>query len=120
MRPCIGCGQCCGHYLPLSEEDITRASEYAKDHGIEPNRTGVDCPWLAKNRTCSIYEARPAICRAFHCDRSKAKTMPGALEDYHVYNAERLFIDGDRTTYDALARFVEQMGRSSYVSLFRW
>ncbi len=103
MRKCIGCGDCCGHYLPLTAKEIAEISLYADENGIKPNWTGIDCPWLLPNRICAIYKARPAICRAYHCDRSKAGTMPCMPTDYHIYNTERLFIDGDMTHYDALA-----------------
>lgn len=103
MRKCVGCGDCCGHYLPLTAQEIAEIILYTQEHGIKPNYTGIDCPWLAKNRTCAIYKARPSICKAYHCVKHMRGTMEGKPTDYHVYNTERLFIMGDMTHYDALA-----------------
>lgn len=118
IQKCIGCGKCCGHYLPLSDEDIRRVSAYAQEHGVEPRWTGVDCPWLADNWTCSVYQARPDVCRAYHCDARKAGAIDGQPQDYHVYNTERLFIYGDDTRYDYLTELAAAMGKSSFDVLF--
>lgn len=118
IQKCIGCGKCCGHYLPLTDEDIRRVSDYAEKHGIEPHWTGVDCPWLADNNTCAVYEVRPDICRAYHCDARKAGAIDGQPQDYHIYNTERLFIEGDRTQYDYLIELSKALGGSSFEILF--
>ena len=118
VRACIGCGGCCGHYLPLTDAEIERICAYADEHGIRPRWTGIDCPWLADNKTCAIYEARPSICAAYHCRRSKAEPIAGDPADYHVYNTERLFVLGDRTHCDALAELAGGLGMTSFWSLF--
>ena len=118
MRKCIGCGECCGHYLPLTAKEIAEISLYAYEHGIEPRWHATDCPWLAKNRTCAIYEVRPSICRAYHCEYARAKQMDGNPDDYHVYNTTRVFMDGDLTHYDALAQLAAGLGRHSFLDLF--
>lgn len=119
MRKCIGCGECCGHYLPMTAKEIADISLYAHEHGIEPRFHLTDCCWLAKNRTCAIYKVRPAICRAFHCERGKATAMQGNPSDYHVYNTTKVFMSGDMTHYDGLIGFVEGTGHDSFLSLFK-
>ena len=99
-------------------EEIAGVSLYAAERGIEPRETGIDCPWLAKNRMCAVYEARPAICRAYHCVRGLAGRMPGKASDYHVYNTEAVFLRGDLTRYDGLLAFAEWMGAGGFHDLF--
>ena len=118
IQKCIGCGMCCGHYLPLSDADIERARSYAEEHGIKPNWTGVDCPWLANNKTCTIYDARPDVCRAYHCNSSKIGHIDADPTNYHIYNTERLFIDGDRTHYDYLMELATALGMCSLDPIF--
>ena len=91
-KKCIGCGECCGHYLPMTSAEIAQIRLHTVVNMIEPRPDPVDCPWLKKNRTCAIYKVRPAICRAFHCQRSLEGRMPGKPGDYHIYNTLRLFI----------------------------
>lgn len=79
---CIGCGECCGSLLPLSEREVQAIKRYIKKRGIKPKRhfligenIGFDftCPFLdtlKEKDKCLIYEARPDICRAFQCNRS--------------------------------------------------
>lgn len=70
---CLGCGECCSRFLSLSEPDKARLLAYVLQHGIEqtPERAEVDlrCPYLTDERTCAVYDARPAICRAYRCDQ---------------------------------------------------
>lgn len=74
---CRGCGECCSRILPLSERDIRRVRTYARKHKVaqrpergNPTRGEVDmvCPYLTDGGLCSIYHARPDICRAYRCD----------------------------------------------------
>lgn len=117
-RKCVGCGECCGHYLPMTTYEIAQIRLHTVVNMIEPRPHPTDCPWLAKNRTCAIYKARPAICRAFHCEPGLRGRMPGRPEDYHVYNTSRLFIDGDERTYDGLVELAGALGGSSFHALF--
>ena len=118
-QKCIGCGECCGHYLPMTAKEIADIQLYVYDHNISPNPSPMSCPWLAKNLTCAIYQVRPAICRAFHCDRARAGKMPGEARDYHVYNTMRLFTEGDMTHYDGLVEIAAgAFGGESFGALF--
>lgn len=69
-------GECCGTVLPLDDEDLIRIQEYVYKNKIYPNkhmlvmRSKLQCPYYNGNREkgCSIYEARPKICRYYKCD----------------------------------------------------
>lgn len=69
---CLGCGECCSRFLPLSAYDVGRIEEHVSERGIEqrPERGGIDllCPYLTEDRKCAIYDARPDICRCYRCD----------------------------------------------------
>ena len=80
---CSNCGQCCGDVLPLSPEDLQRLRKYVKQHNIKPiNKkfpladTPIDlsCPFRDDVlQVCTVYPARPWICRAFRCDQDKTE-----------------------------------------------
>jgi Fe-S-cluster containining protein len=118
LRACKGCGDCCGHYLPLADNEIAEIWRYTKEHGIEPRWTGRSCPWLTEDSTCAIYDVRPSVCRAYHCVKGLAGTIPGDGSGHHIYNTERLFIYLDVTTYDALADLGKSLGHGIYKDLF--
>ena len=90
---CIKCGKCCGTILPLDEEDAKRIQDYVFKNKIFINkymlvmRSKLQCPYYNgdKEKGCSIYEARPKICRYYKCDlvamnlkelKSMVKTVP--------------------------------------------
>ena len=76
---CTQCGNCCSRLLPLSHKDIKRIRHYIKKHDVlyeRRRKSALDvsernsCPFLLDNKTmerCSIYPARPTICREFDC-----------------------------------------------------
>ena len=77
---CSNCGACCGDILPLTKEDINLIKRYVKKHNIKPqkilipfsttNNYFLTCPFRdEKLKKCSIYPARPWICRQFRCDK---------------------------------------------------
>lgn len=71
---CRGCGECCGRFLHLSAFDVVRLEGYAETHAIEvrpeaPGSVDLMCPFLTGGRECSVYPARPDICRVYRCDR---------------------------------------------------
>lgn len=74
---CTKCGECCGTVLPLDEEDGKRIQDYIYKNKILINRymlvmrSKLQCPYYNgdKEKGCSIYEARPKICRYYKCDR---------------------------------------------------
>lgn len=81
---CKGCGECCSRFLPMSEFDIQRLSNYVFNHNVKPHM-GVDgaidltCPYLDENKECAVYTARPEVCRVYRCD----KQVRGELLDFY-------------------------------------
>lgn len=74
---CKGCGECCARFIPLSRFDVQRIAEYVLSHdvSVSPETRGIidlTCPFLNDKKECSIYTARPEICRTYRCDEHKA------------------------------------------------
>lgn len=89
---CSNCGKCCSNCLPLSEAEIKRIKAYVKKHNIKEQRhnfasgTDMTCPFRdERNRKCTIYEIRPAICREFMCNHTHDDIMKAKL-DIHKIN----------------------------------
>lgn len=82
---CSGCGSCCSDLLPLTKSDIKRVKQYMKRHHIEltPSKKEADmdltCPFLADDKRCKVYAARPMICRTFICNK-KPSINQGTVE----------------------------------------
>lgn len=80
---CSGCGECCPDLLPLSERELSRIKEYARQHNLKENRhfwvgdpyaIDATCPFRnEKERKCDIYPVRPLICREFLCNQPVKK-----------------------------------------------
>lgn len=74
---CSKCGECCGTVLPIDQEDANRIQEYVFKNKILINRfllimtRKLQCPYYNGNKEkgCSIYEARPKICRYYKCNK---------------------------------------------------
>lgn len=93
---CVGCGNCCGNYLPLTEDEIKRIKRYVKRHGIKEQRHLIPladaafdlmCPFLdtgkAKDK-CTIYSVKPEICTSFLCSNILGKCTPELLKGTRV------------------------------------
>lgn len=57
----------------MSEYDMGRIRTYVDEHGVgqrdELSEADLLCPYLdVENGECSIYDARPDVCRAYRCD----------------------------------------------------
>lgn len=71
-----GCGACCG-IVPCSLDELNAIRGVVKARGIKPIKQGATCP-LYINGECSVYTARPAICRLFgHVDSEALKCTRG-------------------------------------------
>lgn len=101
---CSSCGACCSNFLPLSDNDISRIEKYIKSHNIKPCKhimptaeplTDFTCPFRDNNRKiCTIYQARPVICRDFRCDKAKKGCVPckAIIEGkFKIVNVRELF-----------------------------
>ena len=77
---CSKCGECCAIVLPIDQDDANKIQKYVVEHKIFPQKhlaimtNKLQCPYYTgKKEGCSIYEARPKICRFYKCDK---ETMP--------------------------------------------
>lgn len=79
---CKGCGECCGRFLPLSHFDVARLRGFIERNGVslQPEefvdfdgmKINLQCPFLdIHTRECTVYDARPEICRTYRCDKHK-------------------------------------------------
>lgn len=79
MGNCSRCGECCGDILHLDDEEIQRIDDYIKKHKVYQLNKGENnliCPFRDNFlKRCTIYEARPFICRAFKCDTPPEKAI---------------------------------------------
>jgi Fe-S-cluster containining protein len=73
---CSKCGECCGNILPIDQEDLEKIKDYVLKNEILPQKQilvmkqKLQCPYYNGNKEkgCSIYMARPKICKIFKCD----------------------------------------------------
>lgn len=89
---CSNCGQCCSRFLPMSRKEAKSIKRYIQKHKIKEQRhilpvAGAVQDWTCPFRSeaeckCLIYEARPAICRDFRCDKP-AKQIKANKNMYH-------------------------------------
>lgn len=76
---CIGCGECCSNFLPMTDKEVKHIRKIVRSRHLKPinhvpvvlvNAVDGYCPFLDRNRgdkKCTIYEHRPLICRDFKC-----------------------------------------------------
>ena len=96
---CHKCSDCCGRILPLSLNDRKIIYDYLRKHphvkedifNVRQSTEGesgsvLDCPFLDVSKTvdrCRIYEARPFVCRTYHCENGKRFNIEKMLEKNH-------------------------------------
>ena len=88
---CKGCGECCSRFLPMSEFDMQRLSNYVFDHDVKPHMEvdgaiDLTCPYLDENKECAVYTARPEVCRAYRCD----KHVRGESLDFYGFSNAKI------------------------------
>ncbi|MBK6695691.1 MAG: YkgJ family cysteine cluster protein [Myxococcales bacterium] len=88
---CTKCGLCCdGTFLdraPLEAGELDWATKHRLPLLSRGETTGFTLPCvLLKERQCSSYETRPAVCRAYQCELLKG-VLAGAVA---LADAERL------------------------------
>ncbi len=103
---CSQCGQCCSNILPMTDKEIEMIRRYIKRYNIKEQKhlvpsanpiIDLTCPFLDTSKEkekCTIYEARPAICRCFKCDEPN-----GALKHKELYEGVRKATDVRKTFY---------------------
>lgn len=90
---CRHCAFCCkmAGYVEVSNYDIRRlarhlgltVSEFEEKHVVHVTRAGkkrikeadITCQFLGKDRSCTVYEARPTNCRGYVCWDQDDKTV---------------------------------------------
>lgn len=82
---CSNCGNCCANFLPISKGDIERIRRYIKKHGVKEQLrrwptsaplVDMMCPFRDElGKRCTIYPVRPAVCRAFRCDKPEMELL---------------------------------------------
>ena len=87
---CTECGECCGHILPISKQEIINIKRYVKVHNIAPMPKNIfkigmtmplknmNCPFFDYTKSthkCKIYPVRPDICKAYKCDKDGPKLL---------------------------------------------
>jgi Fe-S-cluster containining protein len=75
-----GCRECCSECVPVSDAEMARVLFYANEHDLVPSEDPAMCPWYQGGR-CSVYEARPIVCRIF------GHTDDAAMQCDRGYNA---------------------------------
>lgn len=84
MRCDTGCGACCGP-VNVSPQEYARIARVVEARGLHPRAQGLSCP-LYIDGGCSIYEARPLVCRVFGHGLAGHKTgnLTGCVKGYDV------------------------------------
>ena len=74
---CVGCGECCSDFLPVTDQEVKRMKQYARKHNLKEHRHNypfavkdLTCPFRnEETKKCDVYEVRPLICRSFICSK---------------------------------------------------
>ena len=62
---CKFCGGCCGP-VPVTAKERDIILLYMKNNNINPvKKSELYCKFLDDNKKCSIYPARPSVCKLF-------------------------------------------------------
>jgi Fe-S-cluster containining protein len=105
MRCDAHCEICCSECVPVSELEMAAVVLYANEHDIAPGQDPKLCPWYSReDGRCSVYEARPLVCRAFGhgnekwltCDRGYNANVP---DEMMPELRQRLAAAGPRTRF---------------------
>ena len=68
---CKRCGKCCrDNLITINNSEykfLSGSYPLLKDHikDFKSSKVIVDCPFLEKDNSCSIYSKRPSICKLF-------------------------------------------------------
>lgn len=91
---CSRCGECCGLFIPFTDNEIDIIKQYVIEHNIkQENRLtnqGFEarcCFYNVKNHYCKIYPARPFVCKDFCCANKDWKSKRDSYELRTPYNS---------------------------------
>lgn len=108
-KKCSRCGECCGIFIPITDEEIKIIKNYVKQKNIVPedrvndNNVELRCPFFnVKEYKCNIYEVRPFVCRDFICSRKNWKEKRKEYMNRSKYNSFTM----DELIYDDVTIFV--------------
>jgi Fe-S-cluster containining protein len=111
---CTNCGVCCGKILVTQHEE-NRIKEYVKNMPQEekdriksqPNKGRICYYRDTENKRCSVYSARPMVCR-----------LMGVANNIHCPYGNSHDIDGDALLMEWL-KYCENTTKSSQVMLLK-
>jgi Fe-S-cluster containining protein len=70
LPPCAGCGICCHLVVVLNPETDNIREDYVVEHGgvrcMDQRGDGACVALDPETNLCTIYEARPEVCRQFN------------------------------------------------------
>ena len=78
---CSQCGECCSNFLPISQKECYRISNYVLEKNIRPQKhilvmqNRLACPYY-DGKKCLIYDVRPFICKEFFCYKEPSNVIP--------------------------------------------
>lgn len=122
---CSNCGACCSNLLPLTKKEVRTIAEYIQKHNIKPinhlpatltNEETLDgiCPFRDDiNEKCTIYEARPYICKIYRCNkteediRKKATTKHGQKLKARPYDILSTFYGDGHFSRSSIINMIE-------------
>lgn len=94
---CIGCGNCCSRFLPVTQKELNQIHRYIEKHHIKRQQRGINvladkyidlsCPFMneaSANKKCTIYDVRPLICRDFICEPGREPTIDLYKEKHRI------------------------------------
>lgn len=93
---CSRCGQCCGDFLPVTDDEIRAIRSYVIRNNIKDQKlailangiSDITCPFQSPvKQKCMVYPVRPSICRTFICNLSPAAMMEN--KKFHMLDKKR-------------------------------
>lgn len=91
---CSRCGDCCGLFIPLNDDEIKIIKDYVSKHNIQPVNRFVNnqiearcCFYNEKEHKCNIYEVRPSVCKDFSCNHKDWLKRRDQYESRSKYNS---------------------------------
>ena len=93
---CSRCGDCCGMFIPFTDDELDVIKKYVKKHNIKPydrvnkltKQFNAHCCFYDENKKeCRIYPVRPFVCKDFMCNRKNWREYRDKYELKGKYNS---------------------------------